>query len=297
MSLSFSIRILSVVERLIGRQKLWRLGRLIYRHARRDGDNAPEINGEYALHERLARWARRRGRAFKVIDVGSNIGYWSSHLLEACKRAGVEDVELWAFEPSDEIREQLEKRMQSAPSGCRVHIRAEAVSDEPGQAAFDATPGITGIKHLLTETSIAEGETPRVDVSVTTLAELFKNENINSVDFVKSDVEGFDLSVIRGALPLLAGGQIGVFQFEYNHCWISTRTYLRDVFELVEDLPYRVCKVVSEGIDGYESWHVELETYFEVNYLLVREDLLGELKVRMGEFGETNTYQSFAAHS
>jgi FkbM family methyltransferase len=290
MSSSFSTRVVGAIEGLIGRHGLWRLGRLIYRHARRDGDNSPEINGEYALHQKLSEWASRQDRPFKVVDVGSNIGYWSSHLLESCKRAGVKDVELWAFEPSDEIRCQLEKRMQSAPSDYRVHIHAKAVSDEPGRAAFDATPGISGVKHLLTQESIADGETPSVDVAVTTLVDFFKDENIDVVDFVKSDVEGFDLSVIRGALPLLSERRIGVFQFEYNHCWISTRSYLRDVFELAEGIPYRVCKVVPEGIDGYESWHVELETYFEVNYLLVRDDLLEDLDVRMGTFSESNTY-------
>jgi FkbM family methyltransferase len=287
---NFSTRAVSALERLVGQRRLWRLGRPIYRHARRDGGNVPESNGEYGLHRKLAQWASRRGRSLKIIDVGSNIGYWSSHLLDVCKDAELTEVELWAFEPSDEIRAQLETRMQSVPSGYRIHIRSKAVSDEPGQAAFDATPGITGVKHLLTDESIAEGETPSVEVSVTTLVEVFEDEKIDVIDFVKSDVEGFDLSVIRGALPLLAERRIGVFQFEYNHCWISTRSYLKDVFELVDGLPYRVCKVVSGGIDGYEGWHVELETYFEVNYLLVRDDLVEDLDVRMGKFDESNTY-------
>jgi FkbM family methyltransferase len=199
-------------------------------------------------------------------------------------------VDLWAFEPSEEIRAQLERRMESVPKGYRVSIHAKAVSDEPGHAALDATPGISGVKHLLTQESIDDGATPSVDVAVTTLVDVFEEEKIDAVDFVKSDVEGFDLSMIRGARPLLVEGRIGVFQFEYNHRWISTRTYLRDVFELAEGLPYRICEVVPEGIDGYESWHTELETYFEVNYLLVREDLMEDLNVRVGEFDESKPY-------
>ena len=64
----------------------------------------------------------------------------------------------------------------------------------------------------------------------------------------------------------------------------------RDVFDLVEGLPYRVCKVVPEGIDAYESWHPELETFFEANYLLVRDDLVELLDVRRGKFSANNTY-------
>ena len=89
---------------------------------------------------------------------------------------------------------------------------------------------------------------------------------------------------------MLADKRIGLFQFEYNHCWISTRSFLRDVFDLVDGLPYHVCKVVPGGIDAYESWHQELETFFEVNYLLVRDDLLDVFDVRRGTFDASNTY-------
>ncbi len=88
MASRFSTRTVGAIESLVGRRRLWRLGRLLYRHARRDADNVPENNvpennGEYALHRKLAEWDSRRDRPFKVIDVGSNIGYWSSHLLKS----------------------------------------------------------------------------------------------------------------------------------------------------------------------------------------------------------------------
>jgi FkbM family methyltransferase len=290
MSSGFSTRAIGAIESLIGRRQLWRLGRLIYRHARRDGHNDPEINGEYALHRKVSRWAAGRSEPFNVIDVGANIGYWSSHLLDECQSAGVPNVNLWAFEPSDEIRAELTSRLESLPPNFHASISAEAVSDKAGQAAFDATPGITGIKHLLTDEALAGGETPSVEVAVTTLTDVFEAEKIEIADFVKSDVEGFDLSALRGAAPLLAQGRIGLYQFEYNHCWISTRSFLRDVFELVEAFPYHVCKVVPGGIDAYEAWHVELETFFETNSLLVRDDLLEGFDVRKGQFGADNTY-------
>ncbi|MCH8133074.1 MAG: FkbM family methyltransferase [Myxococcales bacterium] len=292
MSLSLPIRALGVLENLVGRRHLWRLGRLIYQYARRDGANIPEVNGEYALHRKLARLACQRNEAFRVIDVGANVGYWSSHLLDACRTAGVQKVHLWAFEPSEEIRVQLTNHLRSPSPDYHVTIRGEAVADSSGHAAFDGTPGITGIKHLLTDAMIENAETPSVKVPVTTLANVFTDEKIDVADFIKSDVEGFDLSVLRGAVPLLAERRIGLFQFEYNQCWISTRSFLRDVFELAGGLPYRVCKVVPDGVDAYESWHPELETFFEANYLLVRDDLIERLGVRVGKFSANNTFSA-----
>jgi FkbM family methyltransferase len=290
MSRSLSFGAARVLERLVGRRLLWRAGRSLYQHARRDGRNDAALNGEYALHRKLARLAAGRSEPLRVIDVGANVGDWSLHLIEACRSAGVADLQLWAFEPSDEIRARLNERLRSAPSGYRVTIRREAVADASGTAAFDGSKGITGIKSLLTEKRQAEPDLPRVEVPVTTLAAVFSEEKIEQADLVKSDVEGFDLGVIRGASPLLRDGRIGLLQFEYNHRWIGTRSFLRDVFDLTEALRYRVCKVVPNGIESYVAWHPELETFFEANFLLVRDDLLAPFRVRVGRFDASNAY-------
>jgi FkbM family methyltransferase len=279
-----------VLEGLVGRRLLWRVGRSLYQYARRDGRNDPALNGEYALHRKLACLAAGRSKPLRVIDIGANIGDWSLHLLDACQSAGVGDLQLWAFEPSDEIRARLTERLRSAPSGYVVTIRREAVANASGTAAFDGSKGITGVKSLLTEKLQAQPDLPRVEVPVTTLAAILSEEKIQEADFVKSDVEGFDLSVIKGASPLLCEGRIGLLQFEYNHRWIGTRSFLRDVFDLTEKLRYRVCKIVPDGIESYAAWHPELETFFEANFLLVRDDLLEPFQVRAGRFDASNAY-------
>jgi FkbM family methyltransferase len=278
------------LETLVGRRLLWRLGRFLYLYARRDSRNDPVLNGEYALHDKLARFAAARSAPLRAIDIGANIGYWSLHLIEACRRAGVSDLQLWAFEPSDEIRAVLTERLRTVPSGYRVTIRREAVSSASGSAAFDGSSGLSGVKSLLTEKLRAQPELPRVTVPITTLEAILSEEKIEEVDFVKSDVEGFDLSVIQGARLLLRDGRIGLFQFEYNHRWIGTRSFLRDAFDLVDTLRYRVCKIVPDGIESYADWHPELETFFEANFLLVRDDLLKPFRVREGRFDASNVY-------
>jgi len=49
---------------------------------------------------------------------------------------------------------------------------------------------------------------------------------------------------------------------------------------------------VPDGVDAYESWHPELETFFEANYLLVRDDLIERLGVRVGKFSANNTFSA-----
>lgn len=283
-------RLVQALEGLLGRRQLWRLGRLAYRHARRDGPNDPEISGEYRLQERIAACAAARGDSLRVIDIGANTGYWAEHMLSACREVGLYDVQLWAFEPSDDCRAALKTRLAGCAGSYRVEVRAEAVSDQPGETFFDATPGLGGSKHILGEAPAISDGVPRARVRVTTVEEILAQAGLDRVEFIKSDVEGFDVAVICGALPALRAGRIDVLQFEYNHRWVPTRRFLRDVFELLDDLPYHLCKVVPDGIDRHRSWHPELETFFEANFLLVHEDWAGPLGVRDGNFDPANTY-------
>jgi FkbM family methyltransferase len=285
--------VLNVLEKLLGRKYLWRLGRRIYLHARREGDGDPAANGEYDLHRAIARWVQYDGQPSTIIDIGGFTGYWSSHLLKTLDEAGVPDVRLIVFEPSPESRVRLAAGLAGAPARYTVQIRDEAVSDRSGTCQFDVRSSMVGAQRLVPDGVGASAEPiGRIEVQVRTLAEVFASEAIEHAEFVKSDVEGFDLSVIRGAVPLLQNGRIGVFQFEYNYCWIETRTYLRDVFELMANLPYAICRVAPGGLERIEAWHQELETYFESNYALVRADLLDVLGVKAGRVGRYNAFET-----
>lgn len=94
---------------------------------------------------------------------------------------------------------------------------------------------------------------------------------LETVLFVKSDTEGHDMSVLRGAEKSLRAGSIEVWQFEYNHRWVANHSMLKDVFDFIENKPYILGKIYGNGIEIYEKWHPELERFFEANYVLVRK--------------------------
>ena len=109
-------------------------------------------------------------------------------------------------------------------------------------------------------------------MTLTTLDAYAAQKGIEHFGLVKIDAEGHDLRIIEGAGNLLRGGKIDVVQFEYNRRWIDARSYLRDAFELMAPLGYRVGKVTPKGVEFYEAWHPELETYCEGNYVSCRPD-------------------------
>jgi hypothetical protein len=88
---------------------------------------------------------------------------------------------------------------------------------------------------------------------------------------IKVDTEGHGLEVIRGAAAMMEAGRVSVVQFEYNHLWVESRSYLRNVFKFIEALPYTLAKVTPSCVESFDQWHPELEKYTEGNYLLIHE--------------------------
>ena len=96
--------------------------------------------------------------------------------------------------------------------------------------------------------------------------------------------------MLRGARELLREQRIDVLQFEYNHRWVHARAFLKDVFDLVADLPYEVARITPDGLETLPGWHFELERFFEANYLLVRRPALDWFPCRRGGFDASNAY-------
>jgi FkbM family methyltransferase len=113
-----------------------------------------------------------------AIDVGANVGLWSRDLIDNFAK-------VVAFEPVDIFRECLEKNV----SGPNFFISPYALGDQDTQATMIITEGNTGHSHL-DPTTIGSG-----DVTVVKL----DNLNIDNVDYIKIDCEGYEYRVLQGA--------------------------------------------------------------------------------------------------
>ena len=71
----------TLLERLVGRDLLWRFGRRLYHHARREGSLDLRHNGEAWLQRRVARHAAAQTRTLTIVDVGANYGQWSKSMI------------------------------------------------------------------------------------------------------------------------------------------------------------------------------------------------------------------------
>ena len=89
---------------------------------------------------------------------------------------------------------------------------------------------------------------------------------------IKIDVEGFDMQALKGLERCLANGLIELIQFEYNWRWLLNNNSLRNVFELIDGKPYHFAKLIDGGLQIFDTWHFELDKFFESNYVIIRKD-------------------------
>ena len=241
------------------RRFLWRLGRKIYCWARNDLTKGPEKNGEYHL---LRIFLSSHHESFTIVDIGANKGEWSSEVLAGVKNQGKE-VALHIFEPANDSFLRLHRLFQFPT----VKVNKIALSDSNGTARLYVRGALSGINSLYDD----DGGGAEV-IHTLTLDEYVAQNSLDRIDFVKSDTEGHDFCVMKGAKNLLRAGKVNVWQFEYNHRWINARYFLKDVYKFIGDKPYLIGKLSNRGIEIYSEWHHELEHFFETNFVLIHKD-------------------------
>jgi FkbM family methyltransferase len=141
-----------------------------------------------------------------VLDVGANLGAYTVLLAGWVSPGG----RVHAFEPAPEARRGLEKHLALNRVTDRVTVHAEALSDGRRSARFRAI-GMQGDNRLLPAAG-AEG----IVVATTSIDE-FCAANAVQPSFIKLDVEGAELDVLRGARSTIASGGEALALFVEMH--------------------------------------------------------------------------------
>jgi FkbM family methyltransferase len=224
----------------------------LYHNVNYDSD----ANGERRVLDRLG-----PGQLACVFDVGANIGDWVQLARRASPAAAIH-----AFEIVPSTFESLRRRVGS---DLRTTLNPVGLSDTSGTIDVFHCPDDPGLS------SIFPYPTGKAVVSVrgeTVTGDAYCAERgITHIDFLKIDVEGHELSVLRGFDRLLANGQVDVVQFEYGYVNILPKSLLKDLYEFLENRGYAVGKIFPTYVD-FRHYDLHDEDFLGPNYLAVHRD-------------------------
>ena len=109
------------------------------------------------------------------------------------------------------------------------------------------------------------------EITIKTIDTFCASSNIKHIHFLKLDVEGHELNVLKGASGIIECGYIDYIQFEFGGCNIDSRTYFKDFFYLLKG-NYTIYRIIKDGlhqIDEYTEFH---ELFTTTNFLAERID-------------------------
>lgn len=169
-----------------------------------------------------------------ILDVGANIGQTTIELRKAFP-GGV----IHAFEPVGSTFTELLRNVGRMPD---VHCHQLALCDERGTASM-----VVGHNSLLGRLSVDhanEISTSQELESVTTeTVDYFCLDNkIGFIDLLKIDVEGAELSVLKGASGLLQSGRVGFVFIEVGfESSDTTHTFFPKIVNCLNDYGFGLC--------------------------------------------------------
>jgi FkbM family methyltransferase len=178
-----------------------------------------------------------------VLDVGANLG---AYTLLFGQWVGAEG-RVFAFEPAPEARCGLERHVALNGMHDRIVVRPEAMAAAPGVARFRAA-GPQG------DNRITEDESGAIDVATTSI-DAFCGERHLRPDFIKVDVEGAELDVLKGARDTIAaaGPALGLYIEMHPQLWVAFGTSQAEIEQELERQQLR-----PERLDGSSDvWGIE----------------------------------------
>lgn len=181
-----------------------------------------------------------------IFDIGANVGNWTTSFVEALPDA----QKVVMFEPQPSCWNSLERICND-----KISLEKKAASDTSGTLTFWANPNSE--VSSLHEKAGAAPNSRKIQIEAITIDEFIAAGQLDIVDYMKIDVEGHELAVIKGSRRSIEQGIVRAFSFEFGQADVASRTFFSDFWEVLTNLNLRIYRI---GHDGF-AIHIPQYSY------------------------------------
>lgn len=207
-----------------------------------DVDMTPHIllHGTWEAHveQTLLRFARPGS---VVIDLGSNVGYYTIALCSAVEPSG----RVYAFEPHPQLMRLLQATLFVNGLLHLIELHACAASDGPGNLILASSPdhyGSGNISPSQPDAGYAADYCERVEVPAVTL-DAALGDRVASVDLMHLDIEGAEPLALRGAQSLIERSPNLKIVTEWSVGMMAARANVGDFVAWLDGLGFRFWRI------------------------------------------------------
>lgn len=212
-------------------------------------------NGELWLIKSIAKL-----KPNTILDVGGNVGEYAELLAKYCPTATI-----YTFEPVKDTFVSLVKRIEKYT---KVHPWNFGLFREDTEIDINLFS-----EHQLSSLYyVPDGEIALKEKIKLLKGDKFLTERkIETIDFLKVDVEGGEMDVFLGLEGAISKRKIRVIQFEYGIINIRTKNLLLDFYLFFETHGYVLGKLYPKGVE-FRAYDVKHEDFIGPNFVAVQKD-------------------------
>jgi len=170
--------------------------------------------------------------------VGANYGLLSFGLAPKFS----ERVRFLLFEPNRRLVSAIRRSAELYPK-MQITVNADAVSDHNGVVQFAIDEEQSGASHICPENGV-----PFPSIS---LDDYLKKNALPEVTLLKLDVEGHELTALRGAAEALQSHAIKAVYFEYFEKWLRRIQPPEHLLDFLESFGYAVYFCREANLQDY----------------------------------------------
>lgn len=215
-------------------------------------------NGEAAVLRKLAGI-----QGFNtIVDVGANKGEWSLIASEVFPQATIHSFEI--------VPDTYSRLVENCGQRKNIACHNVGLSDVEGTTPVFFSPDKSGAATCVPNFSEQFHKyLPQTFEARVLTGDMFcADRGIETIDFLKIDVEGYEHKVLKGFEGMLKRGRIKVIQFEYGYININTHFLLKDFYDYLGAFDMKMGKIYPSYVDLREYRHSD-ENFYGPNYLAV----------------------------
>ncbi len=200
-----------------------------------------------------------------IFDVGANRGDWSGMVLGVRPGATVH-----MFEPQPALVGRLRERFAAFPNAL---VHGVGLGELPGELTL----------HMYSDDHLASFhvreeqrfETPvQTKVPVDTVDSVMQRLGLAEIALLKIDVEGHELSVLKGGEAAFSGRHVGAIQFEFGAPNVNSGVMFRQIYNFLSGHGFLLFRIdVDGGLQPITEYRTQHESYSGVaNYMAIRAE-------------------------